>query len=46
MTDDGLKLIYSQYPHLSKELYPLIVARKETIDNPVNQITSNEQHST
>jgi hypothetical protein len=37
-TDDGLKLIYSQYPHLSKELYPLIVARKETIDNPVNQI--------
>jgi hypothetical protein len=42
MTDDGLKLIYSQYPHLSKELYPLIVARKETIDNPVNQITSNE----
>ncbi|WPR72335.1 AAA family ATPase [Flavobacterium sp. NG2] len=42
-TSDNLKLIYNQYPHLSKELYPLIVARKETIDNPANQIIPNEQ---
>jgi len=42
-TDEGLKLIYSQYPYFSKELYPLIVARKETIDNPTNQIIPNEQ---
>lgn len=43
VSDESLKLLYTQYSHLSKELYPLIVARKETLDNLSNQIISNEQ---
>lgn len=42
-TDESLKTIYAQYPHLSKELYPIIVARKEALGGLNNQIISNEQ---
>ena len=42
-TDESLKIIYAQYPHLSKELYPIIVARKQTLEGFDNQIISNEQ---
>lgn len=42
-TDENLKTIYAQYPHLSKELYPIIVARKEALEGLNNQIISNEQ---
>ena len=42
-TDESLKTIYAQYPHLSKELYPIIVARKQTLEGLNNQIISNEQ---
>ena len=42
-TDESLKIIYAQYPHLSKELYPIIVARKQTLEGLNNQIISNEQ---
>lgn len=42
-TDESLKTIYAQYPHLSKELYPIIVARKEALEGLNNQIISNEQ---
>ncbi|MBU2060727.1 MAG: ATP-binding protein, partial [Bacteroidetes bacterium] len=41
--DESLKLLYTQYSHLSKELYPLIVARKETLDNLSNQVILNAQ---
>ncbi len=42
-TDGSLKIIYAQYPHLSKELYPIIVARKQTLEGLNNQIIPNEQ---
>lgn len=42
-TDESLKIIYAQYPHLSKELYPIIVARKQTLEGLNNQIIPNEQ---
>lgn len=42
-TDESLKTIYAQYPHLSKELYPIIVARKKALESLNNQIISNEQ---
>ena len=42
-TEESLKLIYAQYPHLSKELYPIVVARKEALDNLSAQIIANEQ---
>ena len=33
MSSDELKMIYSKHPNLSKELYPLILAKKEALDN-------------
>ena len=42
-SDESLKTIYAQYPHLSKELYPIIVARKQTLEGLNNQIIPNEQ---
>jgi len=42
-TNESLKLIYAQYPHLSKELYPKVVSRKEALDNLSNQVIPNEQ---
>lgn len=42
-TEEGLKILYAQYPHLSKELYPIIVARKEALDDLSNQVIPNEQ---
>ena len=33
MSSEELKMIYSRYPNLSKELYPLILAKKEALDN-------------
>ena len=42
-TEESLKLIYAQYPHLSKDLYPIVVARKEALDNLSTQIIANEQ---
>ena len=32
-TSEGLKLIYSKYPNLSTELYPVVITRKEVLDN-------------
>lgn len=42
-TEESLKIIYAQYPHLSKELYPLVVARKEALDKLSNQVIPKEQ---
>jgi hypothetical protein len=42
-TDESLKLIYAQYPHLSKELYPIIVERKKALENINHQLIPNEQ---
>jgi hypothetical protein len=42
-TSEGLKLIYSKYPNLSKEVYPLIMKRKETLDNVSAQIIYEEE---
>lgn len=42
-TEESLKIIYAQYPHLSKELYPLVVARKEALDKLNNQVIPKEQ---
>ena len=37
-TEEGLKLIYSKYPNLNTELYPVIMARKEMLDNISAQV--------
>jgi hypothetical protein len=42
-TSEGLKLIYGKYPSLSKELYPLIIKRKETLDNVSAQVMYEEE---
>ena len=42
-TEESLKLIYAQYPHLSKELYPIVVARKEALDKLTNQVIPDKQ---
>jgi hypothetical protein len=42
-SEDSLKLLYAQYPHLSKELYPLIVERKDALDNANQQLIPNNQ---
>ncbi|MBG6112130.1 hypothetical protein IWX84_003026 [Flavobacterium sp. CG_9.10] len=42
-TSEGLKQIYSKYPNLSTELYPVIMARKETLDNVSAQVIYEEQ---
>jgi hypothetical protein len=35
---EALKQIYNQYPNLSKELYPVVMSRKEVIDAVSNQL--------
>lgn len=42
-TEEGLKLIYAKYPNLSTEIYPVIVARKETLDNVSAQVIYEEE---
>jgi len=42
-TQEGLKLIYAKYPNLSTELYPLIISRKEILDNASNQLINNNE---
>lgn len=42
-TADALKQVYGKYPNLSKELYPIVVARKEAIDNVSAQLIYDEE---
>ena len=42
-TAEGLKQIYSKYPNLSTELYPVVIARKETLDNVSAQLIYEEE---
>lgn len=42
-TEEGLKLIYAKYPSLSTELYPVVIARKETLDNVSAQVIYEEE---
>ncbi|MES2545503.1 MAG: AAA family ATPase [Bacteroidota bacterium] len=42
-TSEELKIIYNKYPHLSTELYPIIVSRKEMLDGRSNQIIDNAE---
>ncbi|WP_310595484.1 AAA family ATPase [Flavobacterium sp.] len=35
---EALKQIYNQYPNLSKELYPVVMSRKQVIDAVSNQL--------
>jgi len=37
-TLEALKQIYNQYPNLSKELYPVVISRKEVLDAVSNQL--------
>lgn len=43
VTSEGLKLIYSKYPNLSTELYPVVMARKEILDNISAQLIYEEE---
>ena len=40
---EDLKLIYEKYPSLKKSTHPLIMERKEEIENINSQILSNEE---
>lgn len=42
-TADALKQAYGKYPNLSKELYPIVMARKEAIDNVSAQLIYDEE---
>jgi hypothetical protein len=42
-TSEGLKLIYGKYPNLSTDLYPVVMARKEIIDNVSAQLIYEEE---
>ena len=42
-TADALKQVYGKYPNLSKELYPIVLARKEGIDNVSAQLIYDEE---
>ena len=42
-TPDALKLVYGKYPNLSTELYPVVVARKEELDNVLAQLVHDEE---
>ena len=42
-TPDALKLVYGKYPNLSTELYPLVMARKEVLDNLSAQLIHDEE---
>ncbi len=37
-TLEALKQIYNQYPNLNKELYPVVISRKEALDTVSNQL--------
>jgi hypothetical protein len=41
-TLEDLKKIYNQYPNLSKELYPVVISRKEVIDAVSNQLIESQ----
>jgi hypothetical protein len=42
-TPDALKLVYGKYPNLSTELYPVVMARKEVLDNLSAQLIHDEE---
>jgi hypothetical protein len=42
-TPDALKLVYGKYPNLSTELYPIVIARKEVLDNLSAQLIYDEE---
>jgi hypothetical protein len=42
-TPEALKQVYAKYPNLSTELYPVVVARKEELDNILAQIVYDEE---
>ena len=41
-TLEALKQIYNQYPNLSKELYPVVMSRKEVIDAVSTQLIDSQ----
>lgn len=41
-TLEDLKKIYNQYPNLSKELYPVVISRKEVLDAVSNQLIESQ----
>ncbi len=42
-TADALKQVYGKYPNLSKELYPIVIAKKAAIDNVSAQLIYDEE---
>lgn len=42
-TEEGLKIIYNKYPNLNTELYPVVMARKEILDNVSAQLINKEE---
>jgi len=42
-TPDALKQVYAKYPNLSTELYPIVMARKEVLDNLSAQLIHDEE---
>ncbi|RKS15530.1 AAA family ATPase [Flavobacterium sp. 120] len=42
-TPDALKQVYGKYPNLSTELYPVVMARKEVLDNLSAQLIHDEE---
>jgi hypothetical protein len=42
-TPDALKQVYGKYPNLSTELYPIVIARKEVLDNLSAQLIHDEE---
>lgn len=42
-TADALKQAYGKYPNLNKDLYPIVMARKEAIDNVSAQLIYDEE---
>ena len=42
-SSEGLKLIYNKYPNLSTLLYPVVMARKEMLDNVSAQVIYEEE---
>ena len=42
-TAEALKQVYGKYPNLSKELYPIVMARKAAIDNVSAQLIYDEE---
>ena len=42
-TSDALKQVYGKYPNLSKELYPIVIAKKEALDNFSAQIINEKK---